>query len=486
MASSIITLFTEQKIVQAGSPSMAVSVVAHFVTLGILLVLVKEAVPHVVHVPPQDFSVVRVLTYQPNRKEAGSSNDGLRYQAKNTHTMKAADGAEQPRQRVLPPNPKYKTGPQTLLQAHANNVPLPKQTVIPTVLLTAAHPVITEKIFTSPPHTDPAAPRPRLLNLPNAETHVADIMLSSTAFTTPHLVLPPSTTVPYQIQHPTVDAQIVETSSPTKEAPTPTRLLAISDLRIIQGAVAIPQAKNEVQKTTSQGSMTSGQEDKTPGAGSGVQRGLSLLKAALADHGTNGTQPGTVAGTDQPGNPSGADGPETGSNSLNAQAEAATADGNPISFTHLSKSQTGQFGAILMGDSPQEDFPETADIWNGRNAYTVYVNVNTPTSWILQYSLPKSATPAEQQEQLNAPYPYDLLRPNFPAPELNADALLVHGFINTEGKLVNLSVEFPPDFKLAKLILKALAQWSFRPANLNGNPVEVEVLLIIPNGANGP
>jgi hypothetical protein len=77
-----------------------------------------------------------------------------------------------------------------------------------------------------------------------------------------------------------------------------------------------------------------------------------------------------------------------------------------------------------------------------------------------------------------------MLRPNFASSELNADDLLIHGFINTEGKLVDLTVEFPPGFSLAKLVLKALSQWQFRPATLNGAATRVEILLIIPNPPN--
>jgi hypothetical protein len=495
MSSSLVTLFSEQKIAQAGSPSMFASVAAHFVTAGLLFVLVKVGVPHVVHVPPQEFSVVRMLTYNPSRNAAKSGSHSTRYQAKNTHAIQSAGGAVRPQRRVLPPNPKIKTGPQTILQAHANHIPPPAHAVIPTVLLTSANPKITQRIFTPPPHPNPAAPTPQLLTLPNAETHVADIMLSSTAFTTPHLVLPPSTTVPYKLDHPTLDAQIVETSSPTKQAPTPTRLLAISDLQVVKGTIAIPQSENEVQKTAAKGSLTSGEENNSPGTGAGYQAGLSVLRAALAGSGTNGRQTNSPSVADSStssqvalqiasaghGRKQGTHGLATTADSPAARAVADSGSGNQISFTHLSKPKTGQFGAILMGDSPEQDFPETADLWVGRNVFTVYVNVGTRNSWILQYSLPKSATPAQMQGKLNAPYPYDLLRPNFSSSALNADDLLVHGFIDADGKLNHLSVEFPPDFTLAKLVMKALAQWQFRPATLNGSPTVVEILLIIPN-----
>lgn len=496
MSSSVVTLFSERKIAQAGSPSMIASVVAHFLTAASLFVLVKVGVPHVVHVPPQEFSVVRVLTYSPSQNLAKAGDDSPYKQGRSAHAKKSAGGAVQPQRRVLPPNPKIKTGPQTILQAHANKVAPPKHALIPTVLLTAAHPKITQNIYTPRPHRAPAAPTPRLLTLPNAETHVADIMLSSTAFDKPQLVLPASTTVPYKLDHPTPDAQIVETSSPTQHAPTPTRLLAISDLRMVKGNITIPQSANEVQKTPAKGSLTSGDENKHPGAGSGTQAGMNILRAALSGMGTHGPVVKAAAGdansannqqglhnlaSNQPEAAQGRQGLTTATGNASAKATAESGSGNHISFTHLSRSQAGQFGAVLMGASPEQDFPETANLWTGRNAYTVYVNVGTKTSWILQYSLPKSATPAQLQGQLNAPYPFDMLRPNFASSELNADDLLVHGFINSKGNLENLTIEFPPDFSLAKLILKALSKWQFRPATLNGVATKVEVLLIIPN-----
>jgi hypothetical protein len=496
MSTSILTLFSEQKIAQGASPSMLASVVAHCVTTGLLFVLVKVGVPHVVHVPPQEFSVVRVLTYNPQQDQAApAGNHSMHLQAKNTPGMKSPGGIPRPRRRVLPPNPKIKTGKQTILQAHANHVPPPTHAVIPTVLLTATHPIITEQIFTSPPRPHPAAPKPRLLTLPNAETHVADVMLSAASVTHPILVLPDSTTVPYKLDNPDSDAQIVETSSPTQHAPTPTRLLAISDIQMVKGTIAIPQTENEIQKTAAKGSLTSGKEDKSPGNGSGNQNGPSILRAALTGTGAsnqmfkaiasvgkaNHQQPAQEIASAHNGTSQGSHGLKTADGKVNSQATADSGSGNKISFTRLTKPATGQFGAVLMGDSPEQDFPETADLWSGRNAYTVYVDVGMHTSWILQFSLPKSATPAQLQQYLAAPYPYVILRPNFDPSALNADDLLVHGFISATGKLEKLGVEFPPGFALAKQVLKALEDWQFRPATLNGTPTEVEVLLFIPN-----
>lgn len=497
MSSSIVSLFSEQKIAQAGSPSMVASVFAHFGAIGLLFVLMKVAVPHVVHVAPQEFSVVRILNYNPSRSEASSGDSGLHYSPHRTQAMKSPGGVPRPRRRVLPPNHKFKSGPETILQAHANHVPPPLHSVIPTVLLTAAHPKITRSVFTPPPHPNPAAPTPQLLTLPNAEVHVADMMVSATAISNPIVVLPATTTVPYKLDNPTTDAQIVETSSPTKEAPTPTRLLAISDLKLVKGSIVIPQTENQVQKTPTKGSLTAGQLYKTVGIGIGSRPGRSVLPAPTPGKGTNGSlvaaakanslKPMKVArNAAKPGenSPAGTVGMAA---AVNPQPNATLAEsgaGNEVTFTHLSKPKTGRFGAVLMGDSSEQEYPETADLWSGRNAYTVYINVGTRTNWILQYSLPKSATPAQLQEPLGAPYPYELLRPNFASSDLNAEALLVHGFIDKDGRLIHATVEFPPGFSLAKLVLQALAQWQFRPATLNGVPTQVEVLLIIPNQSN--
>ena len=60
-------------------------------------------------------------------------------------------------------------------------------------------------------------------------------------------------------------------------------------------------------------------------------------------------------------------------------------------------------------------------------------------------------------------------------------AVLVHGFVNKDGRFEELAVTFPPEFPQAQFVLNSLAQWQFRPAAQNGQPVKVEILLIIPD-----
>jgi len=72
------------------------------------------------------------------------------------------------------------------------------------------------------------------------------------------------------------------------------------------------------------------------------------------------------------------------------------------------------------------------------------------------------------------------VRPNIPPGAVDADALMIHGFVNQAGRFEALSVLFPPQFAQAQFVLDALTQWQFRPAAQNGQNVLVEVLLIIP------
>jgi hypothetical protein len=133
----------------------------------------------------------------------------------------------------------------------------------------------------------------------------------------------------------------------------------------------------------------------------------------------------------------------------------------------------------------EEKYPEAAQIWSGRMSYTVFLHVGLSKSWILQYSLSQAdnAAAAGSITHIEAPWPYNIVRPNITPGAIDADALMVHGFITPAGRFQTLTVLFPPQFEQAQFVLDALAQWQFRPATQNGQDVLVEVLLIIPDEA---
>jgi hypothetical protein len=81
---------------------------------------------------------------------------------------------------------------------------------------------------------------------------------------------------------------------------------------------------------------------------------------------------------------------------------------------------------------------------------------------------------------IEAPWPYNIVRPNIPSESIDADALMIRGFVNQAGRFEALAIVFPPQFAQAQFVLASLAQWQWRPATQNGQKIKVEVLLIIP------
>jgi hypothetical protein len=136
-----------------------------------------------------------------------------------------------------------------------------------------------------------------------------------------------------------------------------------------------------------------------------------------------------------------------------------------------------------VGSSPVEEYPEVQESWGGRLAYTVYLHVGLAKNWILQYSLPREAEASAGGTMVRpeAPWPYAIERPNLE--EFNADTIIIHGFVNVAGRLEQLSFVFPTDFPNPDFMLGALRRWQFRPAMQNGEPILIEVLLIIPRAA---
>jgi hypothetical protein len=160
--------------------------------------------------------------------------------------------------------------------------------------------------------------------------------------------------------------------------------------------------------------------------------------------------------------------------------------GNDAPTSHFALAKDGQFGAVVVGATIQDQYPEVSGMWGGRLAYTVYLHVGLEKSWTLQYSIPRAAETEAggNTPRLEAPWPYNIVRPNLAAGAINADALMVHGFVNEAGRFESLAVAFPPEFPQAQYVLSALAQWQFRPAAENGHPAKVEIVLIIPEVDN--
>jgi len=124
--------------------------------------------------------------------------------------------------------------------------------------------------------------------------------------------------------------------------------------------------------------------------------------------------------------------------------------------------------------------------------YTVYLDMREPNvdyapSWTLQYARLRSA--AEQGVASRAP---EGITPPFPLskelPGLNSElmrkylreVIVVYAVMDTEGKLHDLAIKQTPDGRFNLPVLSALTHWRFQPAQVNGQPIALKVLIGIP------
>jgi hypothetical protein len=314
------------------------------------------------------------------------------------------------------------------------------------------------------------------------------------------------------------------TASQTSATPTPAAVMSLSDLKMKNGPVTLPPV-NETALKKEEGPLTEGQVEKPSvpgqgnpegtagGAGSGTgapSATAATTKVAEAKDSSASPAQRPAASTttvaearDSPASP--VQRPAVSTTTVSqatvspaspVQRPAASTDartypppGSPEAkdesyppTSHFVLPKDGQFGAVVVGATMKEEYPEVPGMWGGRLAYTVYLHVGLEKSWILQYSIPRAvdAEAGGNAPRLEAPWPYDIVRPNLAAGAINADALMVHGFVNEAGHFESLAVAFPPEFLQAQYVLGALSQWQFRPAAQNGRPAKVEVVLIIP------
>ncbi|MFZ0747171.1 MAG: hypothetical protein WAM85_22400 [Terracidiphilus sp.] len=360
---------------------------------------------------------------------------------------------------------------KTLLQPDTPiNKLILKTTPIPSLLLWSAK-KLNVKVITPPmPQKPVTAQVPPSLERPNMEVNLAVVAISSTSFVSVKPMPVPASTSPVVVNGPEPE-HVPETSSTTTIQPSSAAVMALSDLSMAQGRVVLPPA-NQTAPGNPTGALAPGISGNSPLAGKG-------------DPSSKGAEKNARESLEAPGSPAGAGSSQSAGNSGNAGAgngSGGAGQGSAPSFTRINLPHDGKFGVVVVGSSMNELYPETADFWGGRLVYTVYLHVGLAKNWILQYSLPATADAAQAGSvtHLEAPWPFYIVRPNIDPVEANADALMIHGFVNTAGRFESLALVFPPGFPQAQLVLEALKQWQFRSATQNGKNARAEVLLIIP------
>jgi hypothetical protein len=470
----MITLFSDGADTGPRSYSFIGSVLAHGAVIGVVAYVLLYG-PQVRQKTIAERLTVRHLDLNmPDPVKAYSDAKGEFYPGAAPHKPAPAGKpeAEAAELHEITPAPQSL---QTLMQPKAPQ--LPKDTPLPTVVLLTPEKVPTKAIVAQRPTPPAIALAPPKLELPNNEVKLADIRLSATDLPQSKIPLVPSTTSPVVVHGPDLPQKAPQTVTNSPADPTPTTVVSLSDVQMKQGTVVLPPA-NMSASSNSPGTLAQG-------------KGQSQDPSESTAHNNDGKGGSTKAqgvgdSKDQANADRNAMSPNAAKGGTDSKLDASSASGSghggQAPPAHIVLPKTGVFGSVVVGDSLKEKYPEVGPIWSGRLSYTVYLHVGLTKSWILQYSLPRNtdAAAAGFNQRLDAPWPYSIVRPANGAGEMDADALMIHGFVNQAGRFENLSILLPPDFAEAQLMLESLRQWEFRPASQNGQSVRVEILLIIP------
>jgi hypothetical protein len=460
-SSRTITLFSERPEVSQRPTSFLVSLVAHAVAIPLLsfgIIYTPEMNDRIV---PKRYSVRHLDLHTPQLQAKKSAGMGMAYPGPVSKDHKPAPGKKAAAEEaVLRQTANADLGPQTLVQPDISEpVKLKLETPVPTVVIWSPKTEQVKKIVAPLPQPATAADVKPSMNAPNQEIDLSDLGISSTDHPTDRLPVFPATTSPILVHGPKMVQMAPVTTSVSKEQPTPTAVMSLSDLRMPDGTVTLPP----VNLTTDQSESGA----LKPGEAARGNRANQLGGTGNEPAAGNSGEPVAVVGDHSGTRP----GPGTGSGT-----------GLGLTTDQIALPKDGQFGAVIVGASLEEKYPEMSGVWNDRVAYTVYLHVGLEKSWILQYSLPRASAAADAGNvtRLEAPWPFNIVRPNLSPDAINSDAVLVHGFVNQQGRFESLAIAFPPEFPLAQFVLDSLNQWQFRPAARNGQTERVEVLLIIP------
>lgn len=508
-SSRTITLFTLQPEPRRGPSALVASVFLHGGAIFLVLSAFVYA-PNFRLNTPDRYMMQHVSLNMPYPTLPKSGGSGSMY-PKESSSSEAAPAREE---LAAPASSRVhfmhrKLAQQTLIDPEVDpNRMLPKETPVPAMLLWSGHRPKVQML--TPPKPQPpniTLDKPKL-NFPNKSEQIAELNISPTAFQSKFNMPLPTKTSPVILKRELEVQRIPETGSISGIEPTPAAVLSASDLHMNQGVVSMPAA-NQSAEGTEQGGLGTGKNPNAlvNGTGNSDSTGTAKAAAGKGQSGTAGKSAGSGNGTagkgsesgagngqKGAGNGSGGKGSESGAGNgqgpgHNAGSGSGPAGGNGSgggeggSVTRINLPRNGQFNVVVVGTSLDDQYPETADVWKGRLAYSVYLHVGLEKNWILQYSLPRAADSSSAgSAHLEAPWPYYIVRPNLNPDDASSDSVMVHGFVDEAGHFEKLAVVFPTDMGFAReqLVLNALQQWQFRAGTHNGQVAKLEVLLIIP------
>jgi hypothetical protein len=503
-SSPLISLFGNPPPVRRGPSSFIISLVVHGIAFTLLFIGLNQPHKADVNSATQRFTV-RIMELdkpEPRAVQAGASLAAPGQEASNDSAKSGGSPDQAPAPRLPHDFVAQKDAQRTLIQPIERKAMIAREVPLPQIVQWNPPDPTLNKIVAPPPQVLVKVDVKPTLDLPNREMHVADLKLSSTPFEAKTPMPTPSKTSPVNVQSPVQQPpKVPETTSKNAANPTSGSVISLSEVQLQKGTAVLPMV-SEIAPTPYAGPMSPGQPNSLSPNGTGrtdtKQNGSNAGQTPGNQAGANAGKSGAVGLSGSNANGAG----KGGANGANGTAGAGTggtagqgggtnmamageiglnSDTGGPSVVHLGLPRNGKFGVVVVGAALAEEYPETADLWHGRLAYTVYLHVGVTKNWILQYSLPSSdVTDANGGgSHLEAPWPYDITRPSIDA-DANSDAIMVHGFVNALGRFEKLSIIFPTGLAETKFLLHALQQWEFRPAMETGKATLVEVLLIIP------
>jgi hypothetical protein len=411
----------------------------------------------------------KIQRYTPNRTQSAPPGQVARVQNAAPGNTQIAAPLPAPAPRIPANLIAQKQVVETLIQPDvANHVLLQKEVPIPQVMVWSSRDYAAKTIVPASQQTEAKIEVQPSLEPPNHAVHVSDLRVSPGPSETKAPLPEPSTTSPVVARVPEPTQKVPETASKSSGQPAAGSIISLSDVQMKDGIATLPMV-NQVAPAAA-GSLSPG-----------VANSVSQTGAGKVDNKQSGTSAGQIASAATPNKPG--SGVESGNSTAGGLAGKEGADlGSGLrSVVHLALPKDGKFSVVVVGSSAADDYPETANTWKGRLAYTVYLHIGTTKNWILQYSLPRSpeTVQAGSTARPEAPWPYDITRPSIDA-NTGADAIIIHGYVDASGHFERLAVVFPAELAESRFLLHALQQWQFRPATQNGQITGVEVLLIIP------
>ncbi|MFZ1083818.1 MAG: hypothetical protein WAN35_02495 [Terracidiphilus sp.] len=434
-ASSTISLFSEQHELNRQPYSILFSALAHVVVVGLIFLGIVTA-PRIKPTKIAERYVVRHLDLESLDSEMERAREEVKPQHAHTpvHAAPATERSVEAPPPVLRMAIQAPQGKQTLIQPDipkpvALNVEIP----VPTVVIWSGKPAPVKAIVAPTPAPPPVADVKPSTQLPNDAPNLADTAIPASALAVHPQPIIAATTTPIVVSGPVPTPPASLTTAKSTAPPTPTALLSLSEHQMAKGPVNLPPVNSSAIQPTP-GALTPAKPQEQTGHGSPTDTALEQKGLGLE---------------------------------------------NFPHAAHITRQKDGHYGSVVVGSALQDKYPEMADLLSGKMSYSVYVNVGLPKSWPLEYSLAHSENEG-RNSQVEAPYAFNIVRPNIAPGSIDADALMVHGYINPEGRFEALTIAFPPQFAQAQFVLSMLNQWQFTPAKQNGQNVRVEILLIIP------